>query len=68
MDKATFTRDADQVWVDDTGLIDGLKRFSIATYGHPLAGKAVVIGCDPRTGEARDPQVSVDDLRMMVRF
>jgi hypothetical protein len=67
LDQGRINRDRDQVWVSDTGLLDGLTRFSISSRDMPLAGKAMVIGCD-KYGEAQDPVITLDELKTMVRF
>lgn len=67
LDQGRISANGDQAWVSDTGLLDGLTRFSVASRGMPLAGKAIVIGCD-RYGEAQDPAMTIDDLKQLVRF
>ena len=67
LDQGRFTRKGDQAWVHDTGLIDGLTRFRLAGRAYPMAGKAVVVGCD-NMGEAQSPSMTLAELEAMITW
>lgn len=67
-DAARINRSGDSLFVDDEGLFkDGQAFFVHADYPQPLAGKALVLGCD-REGETVAPTTTLAELRKKVLF
>lgn len=70
LDTATIARDGRMhvlAVVDDSGLIQGLPCFRFDGYHHPLAGKAVLLGCD-RAGETVDCPLDIEAVTARVRW
>ena len=58
----------DTIFVDDVGLLKSPEHFFLYnSYGHPLAGNAVVMGSSP-DGESIDPKMTIDELKQRVKF
>lgn len=59
----------DTVFVDDEGLINDNPHgwFILSTYGQPLKGYGLVLGCNDQ-GESIEPFVSLEDFKAMVSF
>ena len=70
----TFTavrlyENGDGVYIDDEGLYVEDQWFWIhRNYPQPLAGKALFIGLDIETGEDRDLQTDIQEIRKDIRF
>lgn len=66
----------DTIYVDDEGLLKGddilIHLFRVnerkvrVSNPTPLAGKALLCGCNERTGESTDPLITIDQLRRVV--
>lgn len=68
-DAARINRFGDALFVDDEGLFkDGQAFFVHADYPQPLAGKALVLGCDAEDGETIPPTTTLDELRDKVMW
>lgn len=60
--------DGDGIFVDDDGLSKHDQAFFLHKgYGQPLAGKALVLGCDDE-GDSVSPRCTLEDLRQQVQF
>jgi hypothetical protein len=59
----------DSVFVDDEGLINGTEEFfyNPDIYPHPLAGNAVILGCD-EMGESVDVKSRILGIAMKTDF
>lgn len=45
----------DSLYIDDEGLFkDELHFFMLKDYAQPIAGRALIIGCDEETGDSKD--------------
>lgn len=68
-DAARINRFGDALFVDDDGLFKDEQRFFVhADYPQPLAGKALVLGCDMTTGDTIAPTTTLEELREKVMF
>ena len=68
-DAARINRFGDALFVDDDGLYKEQQAFFVhADYPQPLAGKALVLGCDMKDGETIAPTTTLDELREKVMF
>lgn len=68
-DAVQLDRKGNTVYIDDEGLINGTEYgFLIANYPDPLMGNGVILGTNLRTGESQDTDLSVEQVRSMVRF
>ena len=68
-DCARINRFGDALFVDDDGLYKEAQAFFVhADYPQPLAGKALVLGCDMKDGETIAPTTTLDELREKVMF
>ena len=58
------------LFVDDEGLFKDHRRFFVLNgYPQPLCGDALLLGCDPDTGETtKTPELSFVEFREMVQF
>lgn len=57
------------VYVNDNGLYEEDNFFFMPdAYPTPLAGNAVILGCDMNTGESRDTALDVDEIANKVEF
>lgn len=71
-----FGDDGDAVFVDEEGLLNGAWHriggftFDDPGFRHtvPLAGYGLVMGADLETGESRDAQIALPDLRARLGF
>jgi len=61
---------SDSIYVDDEGLFVAGQMFFMHTgYPYqPLAGRGLVLGCDPETGESRSPVCSLAETINAVSF
>ena len=60
--------DRDTLYVDDEGLYrENQEFFMIGNYPQPIAGSALILGCDPE-GESVTPKASLDKVRGHVRW
>lgn len=67
-DVVYFNRKNDGVFVDDEGLFKPEQAFfKIAGIPNPLAGKALVLGCDDE-GDSVAPSASFEDVQSLVSF
>ena len=59
----------DTVFVDRAALVNGTPRhfFRFAGCRHPIAGRAVVVGCD-HVGDSVDAHVTSNALRQLVTY
>ena len=65
---ATFNEAGDTCFVDDEGLFNGDNCFFvIAGYPQPLAGRALVLGCNDE-GESTEPSITLGQCRAMVEW
>jgi hypothetical protein len=65
---ATFNEAGDTCFVDDEGLFNGDNEFFIiADYPQPLAGRALVLGCNDE-GESIEPSISLEQCRALVAW
>jgi hypothetical protein len=65
---ATFNEAGDTCFVDDEGLFNGDNEFFVISgYPQPLAGRALVLGCDDE-GESTEPSISLDQCRALVAW
>ena len=63
---ATFNRAGDTCFVDDEGLFNSDNEFFlIGDYPQPLAGRALVLGCN-REGDSVEPSISLQQCRALV--
>lgn len=66
---ATINKEWDGVYVDGEGLFsDERLAFTVTGYPEPLVNTAMVIGCNPDTGESREPHVTLEWLQNNVTF
>lgn len=65
---AGYPDDRHAAYADDEGLmVNGVQQVHKVTWHHePLAGRILITGFDHETGEDRDVEMSVEDLREMV--
>lgn len=69
------------IYIDDEGLFkdawtedgDGnvvqtQAYFRWAGYGHPLAGRALILGTNMNNGESEDTRLTVEDCELMVKW
>lgn len=54
-------------FVDDSGLLKRLPCFRVEGYAHPLAGKALVLGCD-RFGQTVECPLTREELESRLRW
>lgn len=60
--------DGDGMYIDDEGLFKDEQAFFLHKgYGQPLAGKALVLGCDDE-GNSTSPRCTLKDLQQQVQF
>ena len=58
----------DALYCDDEGLYrENQEFFAIGRYPQPIAGRALILGCDPE-GNSVTPKVSLDTVRKHVRW
>jgi hypothetical protein len=68
-DCARLNVEGDGLFVDDEGMFkEGTMFFYHEDYPHPLAGKALMLGCNMETGETQAPYTTLDELTRKVRF
>jgi len=68
-DAARINRFGDALFVDDDGLFKDDQAFFIhADFPQPLAGKALVLGCDMEDGETVAPHTTLEELRSKIKF
>lgn len=68
-DCARVNVEGDGLFVDDEGMFrEGAMFFYHEDYPHPLAGKALMLGCDIDTGETQAPYTTFDELKRKVKF
>jgi len=68
-DAARINRFGDALFVDDEGLYkDGQAFFVHSDYPQPLAGKALVMGCNPTTGDTIAHSTTLKELREKVTW
>ena len=61
-------REGDILWVDDNGMLtEGLAVWRWGSFGHPLAGRGLVVGCD-EIGRDQDATIALDLVRADVLF
>jgi len=66
---ATINDEGDGVYVDGEGLFsDERFVFTVRGYSGPLVNPAMVIGCNPETGENREASVTLEWLERNVNF
>lgn len=67
-DVARINDKGDAFFVDDEGLLKGeADFFRYADYPHPLAGMALLLGCDSE-GETIEATVKLDEVKAKVQF
>lgn len=68
-DCARINKQGDGLFVDDEGLFKEEQRFFLhEDYPQPLAGKALVLGCDMDNGETVAPHTTLAELQSKVRW
>ena len=69
-DVASLNEHGDGVFVDDEGLFRSppLPIFQIVGMPQPLAGRGLVLGLNPDTGESVEPCIDIDMLRAYTHF
>jgi hypothetical protein len=68
-DCARLNVEGDGLFVDDEGMFKENARFFYhEDYPHPLAGKALMLGCNMDDGETQAPYTTFDELKRKVRF
>lgn len=66
---ANINDHGDGIFLDDEGLlVDNPDFFHYIGSHQPFAGKGLVLGCNMETGESTEPQISVSQVRAMVKF
>ncbi len=71
VDGAGYPNPTHAAWVDDEGMLDledGTQATRVSWYPHTLAGRILVTGFDPDTGETTAATLSVTELRSMVKI
>ena len=61
----------DGIFVDDEGLLtltDETKFFTYAGYPQPLAGKGLILGLNPKTGNSVSVKTPLDVVKSKVKF
>ena len=61
----------DGIYVDDEGLLkltDETKFFTYAGYPQPLAGKGLILGLNPRTGNSIGAKTPLETVKAKVKF
>jgi hypothetical protein len=73
IDAGTFeciqiNKDGDLLYIDEEGLFTKKPVFAYNGISHPIVGKALIIGNNKRTGEARDAVITRDQVSAAVSF
>jgi len=66
-----YFNEKDSIMVDEEGLFtmnDDSKFFTIEGGHQPFIGNGLVVGVNPMNGESIDPCISVDEVRVKVKF
>ena len=68
-DCARLNAEGDGLFVDDEGMFKEDTRFFLhEDYPQPLAGKALMLGCNMDDGETQAPYTTLDELVRKVKF
>lgn len=56
------------LYVDDEGLINETSfGFEYEDYGNPLMGNGLILGCDLNTGDSKDTEMTLEEVRKKVQ-
>lgn len=66
---ANINDHGDGIFLDDEGLfVENPDFFHYIGAHQPFAGKGLVLGCNMETGETTESQISISQVRAMVKF